>query len=236
MGWVRVGEGHQLLVLPLHGRGNVDGEGQGVRVLAYEMPNDPRAPWTYHLLDSSLRVTHNFDIIEIDGEEALLIGGKEGAKIIAAKAGRWPSPSNDGLIINDHGFGEIRRGRDFIAGIQPLHGHMLAAYRPDGERILLSDVLRQGHALACADLLGLGFDQVVAGWRERNAQGEMGVQLFVPEDPAWSAWRTLWIDQNGMACEDLKVADLDGDGRLDIIAAGRSSHNLKIYWNRSGDE
>jgi hypothetical protein len=35
-----------------------------------------------------------------------------------------------------------------------------------------------------------------------------------------------------MACEDLKVADLDDDGDLDIIAAGRSTQNLKIYWNK----
>jgi hypothetical protein len=36
-----------------------------------------------------------------------------------------------------------------------------------------------------------------------------------------------------MACEDLQVADLDGDGRLDIVAAGRATHNHKIYFNES---
>ena len=40
---------------------------------------------------------------------------------------------------------------------------------------------------------------------------------------------------DGMASEDLKVADLDGDGWLDIIAAGRGTKNVKIYWNRTGD-
>ena len=42
-----------------------------------------------------------------------------------------------------------------------------------------------------------------------------------------------WIDENDMACEDLQVADLNGDGKVDIIAAGRNSHNLKIYWNKN---
>jgi hypothetical protein len=34
-----------------------------------------------------------------------------------------------------------------------------------------------------------------------------------------------------MACEDIAVADLDQDGRPDVVAAGRDTHNLKVYWN-----
>jgi len=39
------------------------------------------------------------------------------------------------------------------------------------------------------------------------------------------------IDHNTMACEDLKLADLNQDGRLDIIAAGRKTKNVNVYWN-----
>ena len=42
------------------------------------------------------------------------------------------------------------------------------------------------------------------------------------------------IDDNTMACEDLTIADLNGDGKLDIVAAGRATKNLKIYFNESG--
>jgi hypothetical protein len=35
-----------------------------------------------------------------------------------------------------------------------------------------------------------------------------------------------------MGCEDAVAADLDADGRPDIIAGGRATHNVKIYWNR----
>jgi hypothetical protein len=42
------------------------------------------------------------------------------------------------------------------------------------------------------------------------------------------------VDDNTMACEDLKLADLNGDGRLDVIAAGRATKNVIIYWNETG--
>jgi len=35
-----------------------------------------------------------------------------------------------------------------------------------------------------------------------------------------------------MACEDMQAADLDGDGDLDIIASGRATLNVLIYWNQ----
>src|SRR6267154_3159937 len=36
----------QLVVAPLHGRGNKDGQGEGAKILAYQMPANPREPWT----------------------------------------------------------------------------------------------------------------------------------------------------------------------------------------------
>jgi hypothetical protein len=39
------------------------------------------------------------------------------------------------------------------------------------------------------------------------------------------------VDAGGVATEDLVVADFNGDGRLDIVAGGRATHNVKLYVN-----
>ena len=66
----------------------------------------------------------------------------------------------------------------------------------------------------------------------------MGVFLYCPRpSPAGSprsalAFDRRAVDDGGIAAEDLVVADLDADGRADLIAGGRETHNVIIYWNR----
>ena len=46
-------------------------------------------------------------------------------------------------------------------------------------------------------------------------------------------WETHQLSGAEIAVEDLKAADLNEDGKPDIIVAGRQTHNLKIFWNES---
>ncbi|MEM7368158.1 MAG: VCBS repeat-containing protein [Bacteroidota bacterium] len=236
MHWVKVGEGSfQLLVLPLHGIGNQKGAGEDVKLLTY--------PWlgrTTHVqatpVPTGMHMTHNFDVIPGEGQtESVIIGGKEGIQQFDWAGNSWTGK----WLVKGVGFGEVRQGKGkkgtFIAGIEPIHGNILSihSWNKKGEikREVLTDDLNQGHALACADLLGKGEDQIVVGWRNPNANGKTGIRLY--ERTKKGSWVRHLIDDNVMACEDLKVADLNGDGKQDIIAAGRASHNLIIYWNRT---
>src|SRR5260221_2975523 len=252
MRWAKVAANkYQLIVVPLHGRGNKGGEGQGVKVIAYEMPGDPRGKWKQSIIDESIHLTHNLDLVDQGESDLLYIGGKEGVKVFAFKGGKWSYLPTREWLVKGQSFGEIRvspttytsgqagarKGTEFIAGIEPMHGNQLTVYTPDGlTRTVLMSELNQGHALAVSDLLGLGSYQVVAGWREPDKEKKTGIKLFIPPTEKGSNWTGVWIDDNGIACEDLQVADLDGDGKKDIIAAGRATHNLKIYWNKSGNE
>jgi hypothetical protein len=48
-----------------------------------------------------------------------------------------------------------------------------------------------------------------------------------------SPWQETILSEAALAVEDIKAADLDGDGRTDIVAAARQTRNLKIFWNRT---
>jgi hypothetical protein len=243
MQWVKTsGDTYQLVVLPLHGRGNKDGQGEGVKVIAYQFSNSAMDSWDTTTLDQSLHMTHNFAIEEGEELTTIYIGGKEGVKKIEHQDGKWQTAEAEMLegVGEESGVGELRLGSlsndvSFITTIEPMHGNTLAVYYPDTgqERQVLYSDFNQGHALATADLLGLEMDQIVAGWRNPNSEGKVGVVMFIPSDPEGSEWEKFVIDDNTMACEDLKVADLNDDGKPDIIAAGRATNNLKIYWNKS---
>jgi hypothetical protein len=88
-----------------------------------------------------------------------------------------------------------------------------------------------GHAVAIADFLGVGSDQVVVGWRAMHPPGDPGIKLFTPLGKDGSTWRETVISGKALAVEDLKAADLDGDGKPDLVAAGRQTKNLRIFFN-----
>ncbi|MGC1239977.1 MAG: VCBS repeat-containing protein [Chryseosolibacter sp.] len=247
MRWVKAsGNKFHLVVLPLHGRGNKGGEGKGVRIFAYEKPSNPEKTWKLQLLDDSMHLTHNLDVVPHGDGEMIYIGGREGIKAFTFRDNKWVAPASGAWLVQNESFGEVRAGGSkFVAGVQPMHGTELTVYTPadntsisfTGQTALTRTVLlsgiNQGHALATADMTGSGKLQIVMGWREPDKDGKVGVKLFVPEDEKGTAWQSHWIDDNGMACEDLQVADLNADGKPEIIAAGRATRNLKIYWNRN---
>jgi hypothetical protein len=252
MRWAKVDKDrYQLIVVPLHGLHNRNGAGQGVRIWGYEFPKDARSPWKRYLVDSTMHLTHNFEIWEDGVTTGLIIAGKEGGSIFQWRKGKWQAVDDEEarkalpLLTKDvEGVGEIRRfdnGKG-IATIQPMHGNLLQVENgfysfnkprkllKDKEISVLTDQFNQGHALVCGDFLGLGSDQIVAGWRNPNKEGKVGVRLFKPQETDNTQGYPL-DDSVRMACEDMQAADLDGDGDLDLIASGRATLNVLIYWN-----
>ena len=233
---------YSLVVSPLHGRGNKNGQGAGVKLLEYVVPANPTDKWETRVIEDTMHMTHNLDPVQWDDDRAqeILYGGKESIMLLDKERDAW----NKTKLIESGGFlgaGEVRAGRvktnRIIASIEPMHGSNAVVYThgPDKawHRHLLDSNIADGHAVGVADLLQTRDDQVVIGWRGKNKDGKVGIKMFEKKGDAWEA---TWIDDNGMACEDLKVVDLNGDSWLDIVAAGRATKNVKIYWNQGANK
>lgn len=242
MRWVKNESGkYELVVVPLHGRGNKNGQGEGAKVLAYKVPADVTKTWETSVLDAQFHKTHNFEPVQWDKDprQEILLASQEGVFLLNEAKEKWTARQLAGN--ESDGAGEVRWGRlgnnkKFIATVEPMHGTNLVIYTKGDAKLwtrnVLDSSLNDGHALACGDLTGTGSDQIVVGWRAMGKQGaRVGVKLFAAKDPAGKDWEQMLVDDNTMACEDLCLADLNGDGKLDIIAAGRATKNVKVYFN-----
>lgn len=236
------------------------GAGQGARVQVFDVPDDPTQPdWPAETVDDSLHCIHNLLPFNPEGRgrDQLLLAAWEGVHLLDREAnGRWTKirlGSGDQTSAPFKGSSEIKVGRladggMYLATIEPWHGHQVVAYTPPkpGEgggptlwrRQVVAEPLAWGHAVWTADLDGDGDDELIIGQRDPNRQAPdaprgPGVYVFDPKPTDDGlAFDRRAIDDGGVACEDALAADLDGDGRSEIIAGGRATHNVRLYWNR----
>jgi hypothetical protein len=249
----------QLIVAPLQGRGTKGpdwGQGQGVRVLVYSVPANPASsPWPVEVADESLHTTHNLQIIDFDDDlrDDIVIAGWEGVFVLKRdSAGRWSktqigtgnqtaTPFKGASEVK---VGKLADGQRYVATIEPWHGFQVVVYTANKsgtglwERHVIDEPVQWGHAVWCADLDGDKDEELIIGQRDksqdpkRDPQGP-GILVYDPNPGKGPLSFTRHVVENGgVGTEDLVAQDLDGDGRPEIIAGGRSTHNVRIYWNQ----
>jgi hypothetical protein len=246
----------ELISVPLQGRGATAGNNWGdgkVRVFAYRPGNDPTQPaWSKELLCDQFPVMHNFQAIDFDGDGKLevLTASYEGVNVLKKGSdGKWGakkiSEADQSNPAKNRGASEIKLGRlksgtRFIGTIEPWHGNQVVVYTNEkgGEqwtRRVLDSQLLWGHAIWCADLDGDGDEELIAGVRDPLPAGKAksGVRVYKAKDSLGTEWERSELDPGGVAVEDLTAGDLDGDGKIDLVAVGRATGNVRIYWNET---
>jgi hypothetical protein len=255
------GSGKKVLVVaPLKGANSTDklGAENGVRLLAMKIPADPvKGPWEKTLITDQFHVMHNFLPVQwgLSKPQQLLVASFEGVHLLTQGAGGksevWKlGEGNQAKPADSRGageikFGKLKDGRMMIGTVEPFHGAQAAVYVQPGPlaadkpwpRTVLDETLVGGHAVWFADLDGDGNDEIVVGWRDVVAgKPPVGVKVFritgdgKEKEPKWEMTQ---IDKAGVACEDVACADLNGDGKIDIVAVGRATKNVRIFWNET---
>ena len=244
------GKGRKELVCsPLHGKGTKDHNGPGASLFILKRPADPfTGKWTREIIADDIHINHNVWPIDWDGDgkEEILSAGYEGVFVLKhGEDGKWSRIKIGDGDPEKHGAGEVKvgrlpGGRRYVVTAEPWHGHSAVAYiepvKADDpwRRVVLVDDHKGCHAIWTADFTGDKVDSAVVGFRgvPEGKKDECVVFIFHPKDANGEKWEKKVLDEKGMGSEDIMCADMNGSGRMDIVAVGRSTKNVKIYFNQ----
>lgn len=233
-----------LVVAPIFGRdARPPDYGEPARLQVFRFGEESRILQKTGTVVAEHRVIHAIEVIDADGDgiSDILTASNEGVDLY-----RGPSFEHRSLSAGAPGqapkrgasevhLGRLADGRRFLATIEPWHGSQVVVCLADGTagdreralrfgpRAVIDDTLADGHALWVADVDADGDDEVFAGHRGKDHR--VSLYDFDREKTAWS--RTV-LDR-GVAAQDLRGGDVDGDGRPDVVTVGGSTHNVVLY-------
>ena len=90
---------------------------------------------------------------------------------------------------------------------------------------MIVPTLGRADGTAVADLDGDGRDEIIGGFRGKDFR----ITVYRANDATGTRWTPTVLDEGHVAGADCKVADLTGDGRLDIVCSGASTGNVMLF-------
>lgn len=201
--------------------------------------------WERHVIDDRLSgILHRVRPVHwsAGSREQLLTTGFDGIVLHSASGkgenlkwthetlskGHREDPPRKGT--SDVGVGQLE-GRRYLAAVEPWHGNEVVVYTADGNhgwhRNVIFSEMGEGHEVAVDDFNGDGLDDIVTGDRGKGRS----VHIFYAQDKQGATWEHHLIDDGAMAGSGCVAADINSDGRLDVVCIGSSTGNLKWYEN-----
>ena len=223
---------------------------------AFRIPTHPATDtWPAWKIDETLTGMHGVYVADIDNDARaeVVTASFEGIHRFdwegQGTAAHWQklhvSPGAAASNPNDNtsprGSSEVAAGQLtadrkhlFFAAIEPWHGNQLVVYTsPEKEgfwtRRMLNSLLEQGHGLAVADLDADGQSEIVFGWRGSTNHG---VAIYDP-DATGENFAKIDLDPT-MPADCTLVADINRDGRPDLIVVGGNANKVAWYENVTG--
>jgi hypothetical protein len=226
---------HLLLVAPLVGPDAVPPDLRSpVSIFSYEAPD-----WKRQTVATFTGQVHGMEVVSWPGVKGrvALSAGFMGIHLHRYAGGRWAPEllqAGDPDPWPKSGASDVALGhlgwQPFIATIEPFHGNVIAIYtetKGGWQRRVIDDMITQGHAVLTVDIDRDGRDEVLVG--QRGATHDLVLYTASRDGATWSK-RVL--DEGGMAASGCGAADLNADGRVDLVCIGTATANLKWYENK----
>ena len=126
----------QLVISPLNAS-----QGNGVRLLAYEIPANPATErWPGTVLNGDLNRLHNHWHVDLDNDKTMdtITASREGVSLVRRSKSDWEMvrlgegvTGNADPNLNGAGevkIGRLKNGRRFLTSVEPMHGDHLTVY------------------------------------------------------------------------------------------------------------
>ncbi len=217
-----------------------------VSMFYYRVPKNLDAEWKRYLIDDQINgVLHRARVVKwVDGKrDQLLTTGFDGITLYSASGTGDKLHWDKKLLSKGHeepapraGASDVALGREkgkrIMAAVEPWHGNEVVVYTQNKgawQRKVIFDGLTEGHEVCVGDFNGDGRDDIVAGDRAKGAISTS--HIFYAQNDAGTEWSHELLDPKGMSASGCQVADINGDGRPDIVMIGGATHNIVWYEN-----
>ncbi len=203
-----IAETRTIRAADINGDGRIDLLGTATeegQLIWYENPGDPAtSPWTKHVIDSTYRPAHGH-VVDISGDGHL-------------------------DVVMALGYGGSDEGPD-------PRLHQIVWYENDGrpertpwKKHVIADPFPMAFEAIAADIDGDGQLEVVGTrWGESG-----GLSIFKAEGDPRGPWREQVIKDGWSNTTQAIFADIDGDGRVDIVGTAERGANEVRWWRNEG--